>query len=202
MRLRADKFRTGTVLEVKGTSNVGVLDFFNLNNFFFLGQLLSIWITPKIDAGYPVGFTKSVILDLKKMDENEPIIPDWLFQERSKVLSKFPYCPRDEYEVKRLIDKIGSFTGGKIMPIVLRSTGNIKSLFPLKNKVGHRSCVIYEGRGSCKLSYIEETKRNSEVRWKGHKDPTGKSEYAKHLIENLFSQVFLESIADCVFTFL
>ena len=110
------------------------------------------------------------------MDENEPIILDWLFQERSKVSSKLLYCPRDEYEVKRLIDKIESFTGGKIMLIVLRSTRSIKSLFPLKNKVGHRSCVIYEGRGSCKLSYIEETKRNSEVRWKGHKDPAGKSE--------------------------
>ena len=41
LRLRADKFRTGTVLEVKGTSNVGVLDFFNLNNFFFS------WTTPE-----------------------------------------------------------------------------------------------------------------------------------------------------------
>ena len=48
----------------------------------------------------------------------------------------------------------------------------------------HRSCVIYEGRCSCKLSYIGETKRNSEVRWKEDEDPAGKSEPAKHLIKN------------------
>ena len=64
------------------------------------------------------------------------------------------------------------------MLIVLRSTRNIKSLFP------HRSCVIYKRKCSCKLRYIGETKGNSEVRWKEHEDPGGKSEPAKHLIEN------------------
>ena len=29
-----------------------------------------------------------------------------------------PYCPRNEYEVKRFIEKIESFTEGKIMLIV------------------------------------------------------------------------------------
>ena len=86
-----------------------------------------------------------------------------------------PYCPRNEYEVKRFIEKIESFTEGKIMLIVLWSTRNIKSLFPLKNKVGHQSCLIYKGRFFCKLSYIGETKRSSEVRWKEHQDPAGKS---------------------------
>ena len=86
-----------------------------------------------------------------------------------------PYCPRNEYEVKRFIEKIESFTEGKIMLIVLWSTRNIKSLFPLKNKVGHQSCLIYIGRFFCKLSYIGETKRNSEVRWKEHQDPAGRS---------------------------
>ena len=50
------------------------------------------------------------------------------------------------------------------MLIVLWSTRNIKSLFPLKNKVAHRSCIIYERKCSCKLYYIGETKRSSEVR--------------------------------------
>ena len=45
--------------------------------------------------------------------------------------------------------------------------------------------MIYEGQCSCKLSYIGETKkRNSKARCKEYKDPTGKSEPAKHLIEN------------------
>ena len=78
------------------------------------------------------------------------------------------------------------------MLIVLWSTRNIKSLFPLKDKVVHQiyeeTWVIYEGKCSCGLSYIGETKRNSEVRWKEHEDPAGKSEPAKHLIENTYHQ--------------
>ena len=70
------------------------------------------------------------------------------------------------------------------MLIILWSTINIKSLFPLKDKVAHQSCVIYEGQCSCKLSYIGVMKRNSEVRWREHKDPAGKTEPAKHLMEN------------------
>ena len=34
----------------------------------------------------------------------------------------------------------------------------------LKDKLAHRSWAIYEGHFSCKLSYIGETKRDSEVR--------------------------------------
>ena len=115
------------------------------------------------NAGYPIGFIKSVISDFKN-DVNQPIIPDWLFEERRKTLFKLTYCPRNEYEVKRFIEKTKSFTEGKIMLIVLWSTRNIKALFPLKDKVTHRSCVIYEGKCSCKLSYIGETTRNSQAR--------------------------------------
>ena len=145
---------------------------------------VSIIAKKYLDAGYPIGFIKSIISDFKKKDENQPIIPGWLFEERIKILFKLPYCPKNEYEVKRFIEKIESCTEGKIMLIVLWSTRNIKSLFTLKDKVAHRSCKIYEGKCSCKSSYIEETKRNSEVHWKDHKDPAGKLEPAKHLIEN------------------
>ena len=146
-------------------------------------------ITKKyLDAGYPIGFITSVISDFKKRNENQPVIPDWLFEERRKILSKLPYCLRNEYEVKRFIEKIERFTKGKIMVKVLWSTRNIKSLFPLKDKVAHRSCVIYEGKCSCGLSYIGETKRNSKICWKEHEDPAGKSEPAKHLIGNSYHQ--------------
>ena len=84
------------------------------------------------------------------------------------------------------------------MLIVLRSTRNIKSLFSLKDKVGHRSCVIYEEKCPCRLSCIRHSevrwkskvrwKRNSQVRWKEHEVPVGKSESAKHLIENASHQ--------------
>ena len=59
------------------------------------------------------------------------------------------------------------------MHIILWSTRNIKYLFPLKGKVAHPFCVIYEGQCSCKLSYIGEMKRNNEVRWREHEDSAG-----------------------------
>ena len=40
------------------------------------------------------------------MDENQPIIPDWLFDERSNILFKLPNRPKNKYEVKRFIEKI------------------------------------------------------------------------------------------------
>ena len=90
-----------------------------------------------LDAGYSIGFIKSVISDFKKNDENQPIIPNWLFEERSKVLFNLSYCPINEHDVKRFIDRTENFTGGKIMLLVLWSHRNIKSLFPLKGKVAH-----------------------------------------------------------------
>ena len=79
------------------------------------------------------------------------------------------------------------------MLIVLQSHRNIKSLFPLKDKVAHWSCIIYEGQCSCKLSYIRKRKekwssleRASRYHWKvrSHKSLNGKC----------FSQAYLESI--------
>ena len=64
----------------------------------------------------------------------------------------------------------------------------MKSLFPVKVKVTHRSCVIYEGECSCGLNYIGVTQRNSEVCWKEYEDLAGKSEPGKHLIENVYHQ--------------
>ena len=78
-----------------------------------------------------------VISDFKKRDENQPIIPDRLFEECRNILFKLPYCPRNLYEVKRFIEKIKSYTEGKSMLIDLRTTRNIKSLFALKDKVAY-----------------------------------------------------------------
>lgn len=87
------------------------------------------------------------------------------------------------------IDRGKGFTGDKTMHIVLWSTRNFKYLLSLRDKVAHRSCVIYIGDCSCKLSYMGEIKRNSEVRWKKDKYLAGKPEPAKH-----FSRFYLEII--------
>ena len=64
-------------------------------------------------------------------------------------------------------------------------TRKIRSLFPLKDRVKHKSCVIYEGTCSCGHKYIGETKRIAEIRFNEHNNPTKNSEPAKHLRENL-----------------
>ena len=86
--------------------------------------------------------------------------------------------------VKRLTEKIESFTSGKLNFIVLWSTRNIKSLFPLKDWVKHLSCVIYEGKCSCGRRYIGETIRNSDIGWNEHESTAGKWKPAKHLADN------------------
>ena len=54
-------------------------------------------------------------------------------------------------------------------------TRNIRCLFPLKDKNDYKSCVIYKGDCSCGSPYIGETKRNAEVRWNEHNNPTKSS---------------------------
>ena len=55
-----------------------------------------------MDAGYPVGFIKSLISDFKKKDANKSILPEWLFEERSKILYKLP-CTRKDVMLKSLL---------------------------------------------------------------------------------------------------
>ena len=52
-------------------------------------------------------------------------------------------------------------------------------LFRLEDRVAHQSCVTYDGECSYKLSYIEETEKNSEVRWREQEDPARISDPAK-----------------------
>ena len=101
-------------------------------------------ITQKyLKVGYPIGFIKLVINDFKySKEEEQVIIPEWLFDQRKKVLFKQPYCPSNERDFKHFIDKIERFTNGRLKLIVSWSTKNIKSLFPLKDRVKHLSCVI------------------------------------------------------------
>ena len=126
-----------------------------------------------------------MINDFKNSKKEEQlIIPEWLFDQRKKVLFKLPYCPSYERDVTRFVDKIESFTNGKLQFIVLWSTRNTKSLLPLKDRVKHLSCVIYEGKCSCGRRDIDETNANSDIRWNEHERTTGKSEPSKHLADN------------------
>ena len=60
----------------------------------------------------------------------------------------------------------------------------MRSLFPSKDKSDYKSCVIYKGDCCCVSCYIGETKRNAEVRWSEHNNPTKSSEPSKRLGSN------------------
>ena len=129
-------------------------------------------------------FLKSVINEFKNSKEEEQlIIPGCLIRERI-VWFKLLYCPSNERDAKRFIDKIERFTNGKSKFIVLWSIRNIKSLFPLKGRVKHLSCVIYEGECLYGRRYIAETIRNSDIHWNEHESTTGKSEPAENHADN------------------
>ena len=67
---------------------------------------------------------------------------------------------------------------------VVWNTRKVKSLFPLKDKVDHYSCVVYRGDSSCDQNYIGEAVCNAKIGWNEHEDKNSKSETAKHLKEN------------------
>ena len=69
--------------------------------------------------------------------------------------------------------------------VITWKTRNIRSLFPLKDKNDYKSCVIYKRDCSCGSRYIGESKRNAEVRWNEHNNPSKSSEPSKHLQNNI-----------------
>ena len=69
--------------------------------------------------------------------------------------------------------------------VIMWKTRNIQSLFSWKYKNDYKSCVIYKGGCSCGSRYIGDTKRNVEVRWNKHNNPTKSSEPSKHLGSNI-----------------
>ena len=53
------------------------------------------------------------------------------------------------------------------------------------NRIYRIPFVVYKGDCSCGSRYIGETKRNAEVRWNEHNNPTKSSEPSKHLRSNI-----------------
>ena len=87
---------------------------------------------------------------------------------------------------KLFVNKISDYTKGKVKFVTIWNNRKIQSLFNYKDKVQHHRCVTYRvicpSDGEC----IDETFKNSEVRWKEHS--TGRDENfdcKKHLIDNL-----------------
>ena len=139
------------------------------------------------NAGFPKRFVSSVIDNFNNppAQDDIPLIPPYFFEEPAPfILIEVPYCPENERLSKHFIQKFKSFMTIECTIVIKWKTRKIRSLFSLKSKNPHPSCKLYEGQCSCGASYIGETKRNVQVRWKEHNDPRGKSEPAKHLYQN------------------
>ena len=138
-------------------------------------------------AGFPPRFVESVITQFG-IEKEEKIIPDYLFEERGFLPVNIPFCDKNEIISKRFLEKLNEFTHNRYRTVVMWKTRKVKSLFPLKDKNVHQSCVIYEGECSCGIKYVGETKRNATVRWSEHNKPSNISEPAIHLTKNIAHQ--------------
>ena len=142
------------------------------------------------NVGFPSRFVDAVIRDFQKVpgaDEEESIIPNWLFDERSDFYIRIPFSPKNEQISKTFLNKLNEYTNDKYTFKVIWNTRNIRSLFPLKDRVDHMSCVIYEGKCSCGEAYIGETIRITDIRWGEHTHPSPSStltDPAKHIVVN------------------
>ena len=134
-------------------------------------------------AGYPVKYIESVIRSFSE-EKDDPIIPNWLFNNKREVYIRIPYCKTNELYIYKMLRKLEHFSDYEITFKVIWITRNIRSLFPIKDKTNHISNVIYKGECSCGSIYIGETVRNANIRWEEHEAIDGKSEPAKHLVNN------------------
>ena len=105
-------------------------------------------------AEFPSRFVHSIIDNFDSGKDNL-IIPQWFFDERKTFTIHLPFSPSNESFVKTIVSKLNYFTSEKCKFNVVWNTRKVQSLFPLKDKVNHYSCVIYWGDCSCDQHYVE-----------------------------------------------
>ena len=141
-------------------------------------------------VGFPERFVEAVIRDFRKVptvNEEERIVPEWLFEQKSDFYVRLPFCPKNEEISQMFLQKLDHYTENRYNFKIIWNTRNIRSLFPLKDRVDHLSCVIYQGTCSCGEIYVGETNRITDIRWKEHTNPTPSAKLtdpAKHVLEN------------------
>ena len=91
---------------------------------------------------------------------------------------------KTEHFSKKFCEKLESYANGEVKFNIIWSTRKIKSLFKIKDKVKHLSCVVYHGICSCGNNYVGETIRNVVTKIDEHEQPNSKSEPSKHLKNN------------------
>ena len=100
---------------------------------------------------------------------------------------------KNEVASKQFIKKFNTFTNDKYDIRIKWLTRKMKTLFKLKDPCIHPVCKIYKGVCICGETYIGETIRNVETRWKEHNTPSDKSNPSKHISSHL-DHIFTWSI--------
>ena len=112
-----------------------------------------------LNAGYPRPFLTSTLRSFqnKSLDDDDKLIPDYLFEERRKNHIQIAHCANDDKICKKFIAKLNKFTNNNYLFSILWQTRKIKSLFSIKDKDIHRSNIVYEGKWPCETNYIGES---------------------------------------------
>ena len=89
-------------------------------------------------AGYPKRLVNSILREfnaVEENDENDFIIPPWLFEEKKKVvLAEILFCLKNEISSKHFIKKFDKFTNNTFDVRIKWLTQKVKNLFRVKNK--------------------------------------------------------------------
>ena len=133
------------------------------------------------EVGFPKRYVEAVIRDFRHDECEEVLIPSWLFEDRPTKYIRLPFCENNEHVSKVFLQRLNIFTNDKFIFKIIWETRKIRSLLPLKDKVTHKSSVIYQGICSCGEKYIGETVRLAEIRFREHDNPKKTSEASKHL---------------------
>ena len=104
-------------------------------------------------AEFPTRFAHCIIDNFESGEENL-LIPQWLFVKRKAFTIYLSFSMINKKFVKTFISKLIYFTNEKCKFNVVWNARKVQSLFPLKDKAGHYSCVIYRGDCSCDQNYI------------------------------------------------
>ena len=90
-------------------------------------------------ADYPLRFTNSVANHFQKVKERGDksfIIPPSLFEFiKLFMFVEIPYCELNEIKLKHFSTKFHKFTNNSFRMVITWKTRNIRSLFPLKDKI-------------------------------------------------------------------
>ena len=122
--------------------------------------------TARIKAKFSkAGFPHKVIENtINNFNNEELMIPRWLFDERKTIAINLPLSNKKEHFSKTFCEKLEFYTNGKVKFNIIWATRKIKSLFKINDNVKHLSCVIYQGICSCGNNCTGETIRNAVTR--------------------------------------